>query len=145
MPADMTTHRTDGFTLIELVIVMIIVSVGVLGLVLAFSNASKSLSINETLQQAAQYAQECGESAMVTRRNQGFAWFATNTFSCNNPSNFTRTVSVNTYTGPASGACNGNNPCPCPSGVACRDIAIEARSTLNTSIYSSIVVMLVNY
>lgn len=137
-------HRSGGFTLIELVIVMVVISAGLVGITATFGNASKSLSTNEAVQRAAQYAQECAERALATRRDLGFAWFATNTFSCGgNPSGYTRTVAVgNIYTGPVSGACNGNNPCPCPSGITCRDVAIAVSNGL---LSSSITVMLVNY
>lgn len=138
-------RRADGFTLIELVIVMIVISVGLLGLAGAFSNASSSLSANETLQQAAQYAQECAESAMATRRDLGFDWFSTNTFSCgSNPSGFIRTLNPvgAIYTGVSSGSCNSHNPCPCPNGISCRDVDI---TVTKGSLYSSISIMLVDY
>ena len=132
--------RTDGFTLIELVIVMLIISGGMLGLTAAFSNSSKSLTINETVQQAAQYAQECAESAIATRRNLGFDWFASNTFTCGtNPGGFNRgaVVSDPPYTGTSLSAC--------PNGILCRDIKVTVTSTSNAQISSSITLMLVNY
>ncbi|MDO9449387.1 MAG: type II secretion system protein [Rugosibacter sp.] len=138
----MHANRQPGFTLIELVVVMIVISVGLLGLTSLFSNTSKSLSTNEILQQATQYAQECAESAMAKRRALGFAWFASNSFSCgSNPDGFTRTVTVgNTYNGTGTGSD------PCPGGVNnCRNIAITATSTANTALSSSITVMLVKY
>ncbi|NJD36058.1 MAG: type II secretion system protein [Betaproteobacteria bacterium] len=144
----MKSHRQPGFTLIELVFVMIIISVGLVGLISLFSSSATSLSTNETLQKATQYAQECAEKLMSTRRSNGFSWFETNTFNCSNP--FTTTVTGNgatdTYTSTtgvgANGVCNGHSPCPCPTGLTCRDIGIEVRSG---SLYSSITVMLVNY
>lgn len=135
-------RRLSGFTLIELVIVMIVISVGILGLTAVFSNTSRSLSANETLLRAAQYAQECAERAIATRRDFGFDWFATNTFSCGtNPSGFTSAVSVgNTYSG------TGISPDPCPSGVNnCRNIGVTVTSTANASVSSSITIMLANY
>lgn len=125
----------------ELVIVMIVISGGLLGLSSLYSNTSISMSTNEILQQAAQYAQECAERAIATRRGQGFAWFATNTFSCgSNPAGFTRSANVGSpYTGTASPAT------ACPDGVSCRNVVITAISTANASLSSSITVMLVNY
>lgn len=130
-----------GFTLIELVIVMVIIAVGLLGMTSLFSNSSTSLSTNETLQQATQYAQECAEKAIATRRNNGFA--ATASFSCGAaPTGFTRTAGITTYDSTAG--CNGHTPCPCPSGGTnnCRDITIAVASG---ALSSSITVMLVNY
>lgn len=129
-----------GFTLIELVIVMVVISAGLLGLTSLFSNTSGSMSTNEILQQATQYAQECAEKAIATRRANGFAWFAANTFTCGgNPSGFTRTANPvgAIYTGTATGAC--------PNGISCRDVSITVASTANASLSSSITVMLVNY
>ena len=129
-----------GFTLIELVIVMIVIAVGLLGLTGLFSNTSTSLSTNETLQQAAQYAQKCAERAIATRRALGFDWFAANTFTCESATGFTfsgGTLLVgDIYPG------NGN---PCPSGTNCRDINVKVSSAADPAIYSAITVMLVKY
>lgn len=144
----------DGFTLIEMVLVMVVVSIGMLGLTSSYNNAVSSLATNEILQQAAQYAQECAERAIATRRQppdgtaNGFDWFATNTFSCgNNPSGFTRTANPvgAKYTGVALGACNGHTPCPCPAGIDCRDVNITVTSTVNPALSSSVSVMLTYY
>lgn len=133
-------RRAHGFTLIEMVVVMLILSGGMLGITSLFSNTAKSLSTNETLQQAAQYAQECAERVMTTRRNLGFDWFATNTFSCGaNPSGFTRTKNPvgGLYTGDGSGAC--------PSAIICRDVSITVTSTANSQLTSAITLLLVQY
>jgi type II secretory pathway pseudopilin PulG len=131
--------RSNGITLIELVIVMLIISGGMLGLTLAFSNSSKSLTINESIQQVTQYAQKCAENALSTRRNFGFDWFANNNFSCGaNPTGITQTVTVSTiYT--------GTNLSACPYGINCRDIEITATSAANTQLSSLITLMLVSY
>lgn len=146
----MSTNRQYGFSLIELVIVMIIISVGLLGLAGMFGNVSTSLSTNETLQQATQYAQECAEKLIATRRsNDGFTQFKSNgSFSCgSNPSGFTRLPNDaapdtgSTYTG-VVGTCNSHTPCPCPVDVLCREIPITVTSG---SLSSSVTVMLVDY
>jgi len=133
-------RRAVGFSLIELIIVMVIISVGILGMTSLFSNSLKALSTNETLQQAAQYAQECAENVMAKRRNLGFSWFATNTFSCGtNPSGFSRTQNPvgNLYTGTGTGAC--------PTALNCRDVNITVTSTTTATLSSSITLMLVDY
>jgi len=127
-------RRPSGFTLIELVIIIIIVGVVVAGLVPTLSTTAKSLSTNETLQQATQYAQECAERAVATRQNLGFADFPS-TFNCSNPSGFTRTVTV-------GGTYVGTTLTPCPNLVTCRDIAITVASGV---ISSSITTMLADY
>ncbi len=142
----MSANRQAGFTLIELVIVMVIISVGLLGLTSLFSNTSTSLSTNETLQQATQYAQECAERAIATRRRdqEGFAWFAANTFTCGTtaPTGFV----YNDSGPPLVGDLYDGTGNPCPSGTLnCRNINVRVTSTADTSLYSAITVMLVNY
>lgn len=129
--------RQRGFSLIELVIVMLIISGGVLGLAGAFGNAAKSLTINESLQQAAQYGQECAEKALANRHDNGFAGMAA--FACDaNPAGYTRVAAVGAvYTGTAVSAC--------PNSIQCRDIVITTTSTSNGTLNSSITVMLASY
>lgn len=133
----MPAHRDRGFTLIELVAVMIVISVGLLGLASLFSNSSTSLSTNETLQRVTQYAQECAERAIATRRDLGFADASISSSLCDSlalPAGFTRSVGVTTYNGTGS---------PCPSGTNnCKDVLV---TVANGTLSSAITVMLVNY
>lgn len=140
-------NRQAGFTLIELVIVIVIVSIGLLGVISLFSNTWTSLSTNETLQQATQYTQECAESVIAKRRSSSFASFALPSL-CNGTTTVNSVTFVRTATlgglYDTSGGCNGHAVCPCPSGGTnnCRDILITVTSG---SVSSSITVMLVNY
>jgi len=128
-------RRALGFSLIELVMIIVIIGIVSTGFVSAFSTSTLSLNKNEILQQATQYAQECAERAVATRKEVGFSAFPSN-FSCANPANFTRTVVVgNVYTN--SGAC--------PSGVNCRNITITVASTIDPSLTSPITIMLADY
>jgi type II secretory pathway pseudopilin PulG len=132
-PADL--HRVSGFSLIELVMIIIIIGIVAAGLVPIFSSTAQSQNTNETLQQATQYAQECAERAVATRQDKGFAWFATNTFTCGNPTGFARTVTVGgTYDGAVGTAC--------PAGVKCRDVAIVVSKG---SVSSNIAILLADY
>lgn len=133
-------RSSAGFTLIEMVIVIVIIGTGLLGIVSLFSSNVRSLSINETLQQATQFAQECAENVLTTRRDNGFEWFANNTFSCRNLSanGFSGTAVVgDLYTGDGTGAC--------PNSVNCRNVSITVANTTDTSITSVINLMLVDY
>lgn len=140
----MKTRQHHGFTLIELVIVMIVISVGLLGLTSLFSNSATTLSTNETLQQATQYAQKCAESAMAKRRASTTGIAALNGFACDSlPATFTYsdaahpTVVGSSYTGA---------PCPTnPAGLSCRNIDINVTSAANSDLYASITLMLVSY
>ena len=135
----------DGFTLIELVIVMLIVSAGLLGIATLFGNTSSSLSTNETLQQATQYAQECAERVIGIRRSLGFASSSISSTMCNTTadtpvgqlptmsSGFSRSVGITTYNGTGS---------PCPVGTAnCKDVVVTVSKA---SLSSVVTVMLVN-
>lgn len=132
-------RRASGFTLIELVLVMVVISVGLLGIASLFSNTSTALSTNEALQQAAQYAQECAERVMAVRHDLGFNSTSINGTMCNSlgtTPGFTRTLTgtSSTYTGDASSAC--------PDGATCRNVGV---TVAGNSVSSSITVMLVNY
>ena len=62
----------NGFTLIEMVLVIIIISIASVPLFGMFSQAASSLLVNEKSQTAAQLAQEQAEFLLAVRRNQGF-------------------------------------------------------------------------
>ncbi len=142
----MNAQESSGFSLIELVIILVIISVGVLGISAQFTNNLSTQVSNETIQQAAQYAQECAERVIETRRKvgteatNGFDWFEANTFSCgSNPSGFTRT------TNPVGASYTGNGSGPCPTGMRCRDVAITVTSTADANVSSVVNLLLVYY
>lgn len=129
-----------GFTLVEMILVMIVISIGALGITRLFGNMGKSLSTNEIIQQATQYAQQCAEAVIAKQRDQGFSWFTNNTFSCgSNPTSFTLT------TNPVGATYTGTSTSACPNGVSCRNASITATSTVNTALFSSVTILLVDY
>jgi type II secretory pathway pseudopilin PulG len=130
-------RRASGFSLIELVIIIIVIGIVAAGMARIFSNTAQSQNTNETLQQATQFAQECAERAVATRQNLGFNGFPAN-FSCSNPAGFNRAVVVgNIYA--------GANGTPCPAGVNCRNITITVSSVANPGLSSPITIMLADY
>ncbi len=62
----------NGFTLIELVMVIVLLSVSSVGLMTLFGQLTNSLSINNDIQTAAQLAQECAEHLLAARRQAGY-------------------------------------------------------------------------
>ena len=62
----------NGFTLIEMVLVIVILSIASAPLFSLFSRAASSILINEKIQTAAQLAQERAEFLLAVRRSQNF-------------------------------------------------------------------------
>ena len=62
----------NGFTLIELVMVIVLLSISIAGLIPLFGQLTNSLSINNDIQASAQLAQECTEHLLAARRQAGY-------------------------------------------------------------------------
>lgn len=127
-----------GFTLIELVAVIVLISVGLAGLASMFGQSGRALVLGEDVQTAAQHGQECAERFMATRRDLGFADPSITTALCGaDPTGFTRTVTppgLPTYIGTTTSAC--------PDTATCRDIVI---TTTRGPVSSVITLMQVLY
>lgn len=150
----MRSTRVRGFTLIELILISAVVSIGLVGLTRLLSYSTVSLSRNEIQQQATQYAQECIEKALAIRRhdpgssaNDGFDWFATNTFSCGTaPAGFSYNAAPAgaLFTGTdTAGACPPPPVTTPPTTNNCRLISVTVTSTSDATISSSASVLLV--
>lgn len=75
----MRLMRQRGVTLIEMVIVIVILAIAATAIMDLFVNSAKSYQTNESVQTAAQLAQECAEHILATRRTQGYATAITTT------------------------------------------------------------------
>ncbi|HEY9199730.1 MAG TPA: prepilin-type N-terminal cleavage/methylation domain-containing protein [Gammaproteobacteria bacterium] len=64
--------RQRGVTLIELVLVIVIVAIAAVAIMDPFVTSANSYRTNESVQTAAQLAQECAEHILATRRLQDF-------------------------------------------------------------------------
>jgi Tfp pilus assembly protein PilV len=139
-------RQSQGFTLIELVIIMVMISAGVIGMSSMFSVSSTSLTTNEVRQQMTQYAQECAERVLATRRSSGFASISISTTMCNTPAmpamdtGFTRTVTIgSSYDNGTAVRC----PLGTTTAINCKDLTITvSHSGLSDTV---ITVMLVDY
>lgn len=69
----MRRHRQSGFSLVELVAVIMVLSIVGVGLASGFAHLGGSLLLNEDAQGAAQQAQACADHILGSRRNRGFA------------------------------------------------------------------------
>ncbi len=113
--------RTEqsGFTLIELIAVIIIIAVAAVPLFGLFSQAGRSLLAEEKIQTATQLAQARAEYLMAVRRNRGYgdpevSAPLTETLT-GNYAGYTLTTTVNDpFLGPA-----------CPGGAVCKQLAVR--------------------
>lgn len=130
-------RNTTGFSLIELVIIIVVIGIGVVSLSALFSHSATSLTSNETLQQVTQYAQECAERTLQKSRADAAGFASVDTTVCNAlaalPTGFSRTVVVTPITGTGS-------PCPIGGTANCKDVLITVTSG---GLSSAITVMLV--
>ncbi len=133
--------RGTGFSLIELVIIIVVVSIAAVGMLALFGVVGRSLAINEDTQIAAQVAQECAEHIMAVRRNplQGYA--AITTTICDTPplpappAGFTRTVAVTPLA--------TNPPCTVAAAGTCQQVQVTV--TTPTTAPAVLTLMVVNY
>jgi prepilin-type N-terminal cleavage/methylation domain-containing protein len=61
--------RQRGFTLIELVAIIVLLSVGATAILALFGQVGRSIATNQETQTGAQLAQACAEQIMAFRRN----------------------------------------------------------------------------
>jgi len=108
----------SGFTLIELIMVIIIVALAAVPILGQFTRVAGSTLIDEALQTAAQLAQERAEGILAQRRAQGYAAVATGTTNdvlTGNYSGYSRSVTVTQP--PAGGGC--------ASGATCKGVVVR--------------------
>jgi prepilin-type N-terminal cleavage/methylation domain-containing protein len=130
-------HRAQqGFTLIELVAVIIIIAVAAVPLFGLFSQAGRSLLADETIQTATQLAQARAEHLMAVRRNRGYgdAEVSTNLSETltGNYAGYTRVTSIAPYVGAA-----------CPGGTVCKQVNVRVDE--GGEARAEVIFVLVNY
>jgi len=126
----------QGFTLVELVLVIVVVALASVPILGQFSQASQSLLLDEAIQTAGQLAQERAEAVLAVRRNQGYAAIPTGTTSevlTGNYAGYTRSVTVND---PPVGT-------GCAVGASCKEVLVSV--THGGSPRAGLTLMLVDY
>ena len=126
-----------GFTLLEMVLVIIILAVSSVPLFGMFSQAAFSLLDNEKIQTATQLAQEHAEFLLAIRRKQSFLAPQlsgnTNEVLSGNYAGYTRVTVINQPpTGPG-----------CPGGASCKEVVISVDEGGST--YAEVSFVLVDY
>ena len=127
----------NGFTLIEMVLVILIISIATVPLFGMFSQAASSLLINEKTQTAVQLAQEHAEHLLAIRRNQNFSaaelsGSSTEALSGNFSGYNRSTVIAQPPGGPG-----------CPGGASCKEVIISVNESGTT--YAEVTFLLVSY
>lgn len=135
-----------GFTLIEMVAVIIILAVASVPLFGMYSQAALSLADNEHIQSAAQLAQEHAEAILAVRRDQGYsaAALAPGTYPetfpvASNFADYTRNTSI---TEPPGGPGCPLHPVTLVAAT-CKEVVIAVARSGNT--HAQLTFLLVNY
>ncbi|TCK16876.1 prepilin-type N-terminal cleavage/methylation domain-containing protein [Thiogranum longum] len=127
----------SGFTLLELIAVIVILAIAAVPISGLFTKASLSLLENRSIQTATQLAQEQAELILGRRRTQGFASIITGTYPevlAGNYTGFNRTTSISQpVTAPAG----------CPAGALCDLVTVSVDK--GASPLSEITFVLVDY
>jgi prepilin-type N-terminal cleavage/methylation domain-containing protein len=113
----MSRSGQQGFTLLELIIVIVIVALASVPILGQFTQVTSSMLIDEEIQTAAQLAQERAEGVLADRRSQGYAAIPTGTTIdalAGNYASYTRTLTVNE---PPSGS-------GCAAGATCKEVIV---------------------
>lgn len=109
---------SKGFTLIELVIIIVVLGLSSVALVSLYGQVAGTVGINQDINSAAQLAQECGEYLLQQRRDNGYAMGGVSDCSALPAFNGYGPPTV-TLTDPYSGA-------GCPSLATCKRFNINA-------------------
>lgn len=128
-----------GFSLIELIIIIVVVSIAAVGMLALFGGVGRSLGINEDTQTAAQLGQECSEHILAARRNPKIGYSAINNTICDvlpaPLAGFTRTVAVTDLT--------TSPPCTVSTAGTCKKVEVSITAdTTNPTVFTF---MIVNY
>lgn len=107
-----------GFTLLEVILAIVLMSVASVSLVSIFGQLGRSLSITEDARSAAQMAEECGEYLLGLRRAQGYTMAGV--VDCSALGDFNgvapaAVVLTDPYSGPA-----------CPGAASCKHFQVSA-------------------
>jgi prepilin-type N-terminal cleavage/methylation domain-containing protein len=133
--------RQRGFTLIELVAIIVLLSIAGTAILGMFGQVGRSLTTNQDTQTGAQLVQEKAEQILADRRNaaRGFAWIVAANYPAETPISgfaaFDRSVTISDIaTSP---------PCPVTTAGTCRQVVVRVSMGLVTVAQNTF--MVVNY
>ncbi len=136
-------RRSGGFTLIEIVAVIVLMAIAVLGILAVFGDASRTLGLNVASQTGSQLAQQMAEQILADRRNpaRGYAYIIPANYPVGpvpvpGSPNYTRTITI-------TNNITTNPPCPVTTAGTCSQVVVTISS--GGQVASSATFMVANY
>lgn len=125
----------SGFSLIELVMVIVVFSVAAVTLMSSFTNVGTAVALSEDLQVAKALVQECSEFIVVSRRDtiNGYA----------NISNSSCVVLPSNADYPRNVTVTPTTAAPCPTGAVCKLVTVSVSH--NGNVLAETTTLLANY
>lgn len=114
--------RAGGFSLIELVMVIVVFAIAAVPLLRPLLQASEALILMDDLQTGGNLVRECAEHILSRRRNPAVGYTGINNLMCANdlpavPPGYARDpITITDISG--SGA-------PCPAGASCKTVTVQ--------------------
>lgn len=131
-------RRTSGFSLIEMVMILVLLGLGSVTLVSLYGHSVGSLDEDAVIQTGAQAVQQCGEHILGMRRRSTNAYTdltaanaATYCSGLTLPSGYARSL---TLTDPYAGGA-------CPAGATCKRVQIGVTETTHGTVASGDLVL----
>lgn len=136
MNARIAHCRADGFSLIELIMVIVVFSIAAVTLMSSFANVGTAVALSEELSVAKSMVQECSEFIVMSRRDTVNGFANVNSSSC---SILPPTSGYN----PPQVTVTNTTAAPCPAGATCKHVVVSVTRNGNTLAESQI--LLANY
>ena len=119
------SRRSSGFSLIELVIIIVVGSVAAVGLMALWSGVGRSAGQSEETQVATQLAQECAEHVLAQKRvNPAVGYANLTTTVCDTLPAFAGYARTVTLTGTTA------SPCPVATAGECQLVRVRVNHGL---------------
>lgn len=128
-------RRTRGFSLIELIMIIVLLSIGLVGLMAMFGRSVGSIDDNVDIQSGAQLVQQCAEQVLGTRRYSASSYALVDATICDGlpAGGYSYGVSLVPLAGAAGTAC--------PAGTSCNEVRITVSGLTGTVTRGSVLIV----